>query len=131
MTNWLAVDTSMNACGVGIKRADGEFFSDIRAMERGQAEALMPMIVDLAKAAGISLTDIDAYAVTNGPGTFTGLRVGLATVRALSQASGKPAFASAPSMRFRTPRAKGRNASSSKPSGPIITCARPDMTISA
>jgi tRNA threonylcarbamoyladenosine biosynthesis protein TsaB len=41
--------------------------------------------------AGLTLQDIDLFAVTTGPGTFTGLRVGLATVRALSQATGKPA----------------------------------------
>lgn len=90
--NWLAVDTSMNACGVGIRRADGMFFSNMEIMERGQAERLMPMIVDLAQAADLKLSDISAYAVTNGPGTFTGLRVGLSTVRALSQASNKPAY---------------------------------------
>jgi tRNA threonylcarbamoyl adenosine modification protein YeaZ len=92
VTNWLGVDTSMNACGVAIRRTDGKFFSQIEVMERGQAERLMPMIVDIAKQAGIGLNNIDAYAVTNGPGTFTGLRVGLATVRALAQASGRSAI---------------------------------------
>lgn len=90
--NWLAVDTSMNACGVGLRRADGMFFSNMEIMERGQAERLMPMIMDIVKAADLSLADIGAYAVTNGPGTFTGLRVGLSCVRALAQASNKPAF---------------------------------------
>lgn len=90
--NWLAIDTSMNACGVGIRRADGQFFSRIDAMERGQAEQLMPIILDVLGQAGLSLQDIDKYAITVGPGTFTGLRVGLATIRALAQVSGKPAI---------------------------------------
>jgi len=89
--NILAVDTAMNACGVGIRRNDGMFFSNMELMERGQAERLMPMILELVKAADLTLADIGAYAVTNGPGTFTGLRVGLSTVRALAQASGKRA----------------------------------------
>lgn len=89
--NILAVDTSMNACGVAVKTADGRFFETIEYMERGQAERLMPMIVDIVAQAGITLRDIGKYAITSGPGTFTGLRVGLATVRALAQASGMPA----------------------------------------
>lgn len=88
--NWLAVDTAMNACGVGIRRADGQFFSRVEGMERGQAERLMPLVLEVAGQAGLALQDMDAYAVTMGPGTFTGIRVGLATVRALALVSGKP-----------------------------------------
>jgi tRNA threonylcarbamoyladenosine biosynthesis protein TsaB len=90
--NWLAIDTSMNACGAGVRRADGAFFSRVDAMERGQAEQLMPIILDVLGQAGLTLQQVDAIAVTNGPGTFTGLRVGLATARALAQVSGKPAI---------------------------------------
>lgn len=92
MKNWLAIDTSMNACGIGVKRADGHMVTRHAAMERGQAEQLMPMVMDALNQAGLDLADIDSYAVTVGPGTFTGLRVGLATIRALAQVSGKPAI---------------------------------------
>lgn len=90
MMNWLAVDTAMNACGVAVKRSDGQFFQTIEIMERGQAEKLMPMIMEIVAKSDLKLTDIDAFAVSTGPGTFTGLRVGLATIRALAQTSGKP-----------------------------------------
>lgn len=92
MTNWLSIDTAMNACGVGVLRADGQIFEATEFMDRGQSERLMPLILETAAKAGLKLTDIDAYAVTVGPGTFTGLRVGLATIRALAQVSGKPAY---------------------------------------
>jgi tRNA threonylcarbamoyladenosine biosynthesis protein TsaB len=90
--HWLSVDTSMNACAVGVKRADGQMFELSERMDRGQSERLMPMILEVVEQAGLKLTDIGAYAVTHGPGTFTGLRVGLAMVRALAQVSGKPAI---------------------------------------
>ncbi len=89
---WLAVDTAMNACGVAVRRADGQLFSKIEPMERGQAERLVPLIQEVVAQAGLTLPQIDAYAIGQGPGTFTGLRVGLATVRALAQVSGKPAI---------------------------------------
>lgn len=91
MINWLAIDTSMNACAVGVLRGD-QLFSKFESMERGQAERLMPMILEVIAEAGLTLQDIDAYAIAVGPGTFTGLRVGLATIRALAQSSGKPAI---------------------------------------
>ncbi len=90
MINWLSVDTSMKPCGVGVPRADGQMFEMSERMDRGQAERLMPMIIDVLARAGLGFGDIGAYAVTVGPGTFTGLRVGLSTVRALGLVSGKP-----------------------------------------
>lgn len=92
MMHWLSIDTAMNACGVGVRRADGEIFEISESMDRGQSERLMPMVLDVCTKAGLQLADIGAYAVTTGPGTFTGLRVGISTIRALSQVSGKPAI---------------------------------------
>ncbi len=92
MTHWLSIDTAMNACGVGVRRADGEIFEVTEQMDRGQSERLMPLILDTMAKAGLGLPEIGAYAVTVGPGTFTGLRVGLATARALAQVSGMPAI---------------------------------------
>ncbi len=82
----------MNACGVGVRRSDGELFETTERMDRGQSERLIPMMMDVLAQAGVTLPEIDAYAVTTGPGTFTGLRVGLSTIRALAQVSGKPAI---------------------------------------
>lgn len=58
--------------------------------ERGQAEFLVPMIQSVMQKADVGFADLDRIAVTIGPGSFTGVRIGLATARALSLASGKP-----------------------------------------
>lgn len=79
----------MNACTVVVQAGD-ELFYQHEPMSRGQSERLMPMIMDVVTQAGLTLKDIDLFAAANGPGTFTGIRVGLATIRALSQISGKP-----------------------------------------
>ena len=92
MTVWLSIDTSMNACGVGVRKSDGQLFEINERMDRGQSERLIPMVMDVLARAGLTLPDVDAYAVTTGPGTFTGLRVGLSTIRTLAQVSGKPAI---------------------------------------
>jgi tRNA threonylcarbamoyladenosine biosynthesis protein TsaB len=61
-------------------------------MKRGHAEALMPMIDEVMKASGISYASLERIAVTVGPGSFTGLRVGIAAARGIALASGKPAI---------------------------------------
>lgn len=79
----LAVDTALGACSVAL--LDGE---QIRAhifepMDRGHAERLAPMVDEAMKAAGVEFSALDRLAVTTGPGTFTGQRVGLAFMRGL------------------------------------------------
>jgi tRNA threonylcarbamoyladenosine biosynthesis protein TsaB len=61
-------------------------------MERGHAEALMPMVADVLDGAGCGAADLDLVAVTVGPGAFTGLRIGLAAARGLALAAGLPCF---------------------------------------
>ena len=60
------------------------------AMERGQAETLLPMIAAVLAAARLRFSDLDLIAVTVGPGSFTGLRIGIAAARGLALASGLP-----------------------------------------
>ncbi len=60
-------------------------------MLRGHAEALMPLIAAVMSEADVEFVDLDRIAVTVGPGSFTGLRVGVAAARALALAAGKPA----------------------------------------
>lgn len=71
-------------------RADG-LTSRSLPMMRGHAEALMPLIATVMSDAGMEFSDLDRVAVTVGPGSFTGLRVGVAAARALALAAGKPA----------------------------------------
>ncbi len=59
-------------------------------MRRGQSERLVPMIQEVMSEAALDFAALDAIAVTLGPGGFTGVRIGLATARALALASGRP-----------------------------------------
>ena len=60
-------------------------------MVRGHAEALMPLIARVMERAGLDFAALDRIAVTTGPGSFTGLRVGIAAARGIALAAGKPA----------------------------------------
>src|SRR5262245_22034221 len=82
----LAFDTAVGACSVAVWR-DGETLAMSRQpMERGQAEHLVPAIADAMSAAGAGFEHLDRIAVTIGPGSFTGVRVALATARGLALA---------------------------------------------
>jgi tRNA threonylcarbamoyladenosine biosynthesis protein TsaB len=59
-------------------------------MRRGHAEALMPMISDIMDEAGIGFADLQAVAVTVGPGAFTGIRIGLSAARGMALAANLP-----------------------------------------
>ncbi len=59
-------------------------------MAVGQAERLVPMIAEVMREAGWSWSEVELLAVTLGPGTFTGIRVGIAAARGLALATGRP-----------------------------------------
>lgn len=88
----LALDTALAACSVALVDTAGGArpMAESVAMPRGHAEALMPMVARLVEAAHLPFTDIDRFAVTVGPGTFTGIRVGVAAGRGLALATGRP-----------------------------------------
>jgi tRNA threonylcarbamoyladenosine biosynthesis protein TsaB len=58
--------------------------------KKQHAELLLPIIDELLKNTGMSISDIDGFVASKGPGSFTGLRIGLATIKGLCQGSNKP-----------------------------------------
>jgi tRNA threonylcarbamoyl adenosine modification protein YeaZ len=89
----LAIDTALEACAAAVlDTGRGALIAqESLAMQRGHAEALMPLIARVLSRARTAVADLDRIAVTVGPGSFTGLRVGIAAARGLALAAGKPA----------------------------------------
>ena len=88
----LAFDTSLTSCTVGVWQDGVLKAGESAVLPQGHAEALMPMIARVMAAAAIDYDALDRIAVTVGPGSFTGLRVGIATARGLAMAAKKPAI---------------------------------------
>jgi tRNA threonylcarbamoyladenosine biosynthesis protein TsaB len=90
----LAIDTALDACSAAVLDTDrGEIIaSESVKMARGHAEAIMPLIARVMDAAAVEFSELDRIAVTTGPGSFTGLRVGISAARGIALASGKPAI---------------------------------------
>ena len=88
----LGIDTTMAACSAAVIDTDVSqpLSAVFTAMERGHAEALAPMVAQVMKSAGLDFSQIDRIAVTTGPGTFTGVRIGLAFARGIGLARGIP-----------------------------------------
>jgi len=79
----LAVDTTFGACSAAVLQGDCVLAKRFEVMARGHAEALAPMVEAVMHAAALSFDRLDRLAVTTGPGSFTGQRVGLAFMRGL------------------------------------------------
>ena len=88
----LAIDTALDACTAGIlDTQSGRLIThESLPMKRGHAEALMPLLARVMQQSGIAFAELDRIAVTTGPGSFTGLRVGLSAGRGIGLAAGKP-----------------------------------------
>jgi tRNA threonylcarbamoyladenosine biosynthesis protein TsaB len=89
----LAIDTALEACSAAVlDTARGMLASESLPMAKGHAEALMPLVARVMADAESDFTAIDRLAVTTGPGSFTGLRVGISAARGIALAAAKPAF---------------------------------------
>ena len=95
------MDTSLSVCSAAVSEgteilAEGYVNCFIKkgagrpAKRRTHSELLMPMIDKVLADAGVDVADIDVFAVVNGPGSFTGVRIGVCAAKALAQATGKP-----------------------------------------
>jgi tRNA threonylcarbamoyladenosine biosynthesis protein TsaB len=86
----LAFDTCMAACSVALLRSgkDDGLYRRFARQERGHSEALFPMIAAVMDEAGMAFADLGTIAVTRGPGSFTGVRAGIAAARGLALATG-------------------------------------------
>jgi tRNA threonylcarbamoyladenosine biosynthesis protein TsaB len=86
----LAVDTALGACSAALLDGDTVLAHRFEPMERGHAERLAPMVEEVMAEADLPFAALDRLAVTTGPGTFTGQRVGLAFARGLRIALHRP-----------------------------------------
>ncbi|KUJ84986.1 tRNA (adenosine(37)-N6)-threonylcarbamoyltransferase complex dimerization subunit type 1 TsaB [Microbulbifer flavimaris] len=85
----LALDTTSGACSVALYD-DGRITEQFVQAERDHTRRLLPMVDEVLKQAGLELSEVDALAVSRGPGSFTGLRIAISCVQGLAFAADKP-----------------------------------------
>ncbi len=88
----LAFDTSAAHCAAALLLPGGRCLTRAEAMDKGQAERLMPLLAELLAEAGLGWRDVTRLAVGTGPGNFTGVRIAVAAARGLALGLGVPAI---------------------------------------
>lgn len=91
--NVLAVDTSGKSVGVALLREDKALFEAAFESPNTHSQTLMPLVEQALTCAGLPLSAVDLFACVVGPGSFTGVRIGVSTVKGLCQALQKPCVA--------------------------------------
>ncbi|HXC90827.1 MAG TPA: tRNA (adenosine(37)-N6)-threonylcarbamoyltransferase complex dimerization subunit type 1 TsaB, partial [Stellaceae bacterium] len=86
----LALDAAGGGCSAAVVAGDEVLGLRHAAMMHGQAEALLPLVDEAMRASGLTVAALDLVAVTTGPGSFTGIRVGLAAARGIALAANLP-----------------------------------------
>jgi len=86
----LAVDTATRSCSVAVVENHSILAEQIVVTRQTHAKHLMGMIQATIRSAEINFADLEGFAVSRGPGSFTGLRIGISTVKGLATATGKP-----------------------------------------
>jgi tRNA threonylcarbamoyl adenosine modification protein YeaZ len=88
----LAFDTSAAHCAAALLSGDRLLAEAFEAMDKGQAERLVPLLAGMLAQAGVNWPDLAALAVGTGPGNFTGVRIAVAAARGLALGLGIPAI---------------------------------------
>lgn len=86
----LGMDTSSVNATVAVMNDSKLVAEYLISNDRTHSVIIMPLLEDMLKKCGMSLNDVDVFAVVTGPGSFTGLRIGIATIKTLAQACNKP-----------------------------------------
>lgn len=88
----LAIDTALATCSAAVLDSERDIMAhETLPLTQGHAEALIPLIARVMDAGKAAFGDLDRIAVTTGPGSFTGLRVGIAAARGIALAAARPA----------------------------------------
>lgn len=87
--NILAIETTGAEASVALISESGEVFQEASDQKLNHLQNLMPMTELLLEKRGLQIDDVDIIAVSEGPGSFTGIRIGVSTARALAQTLGK------------------------------------------
>ena len=80
----LALESSARACSAALSRDGGLMAQSFQNSGLTHSRTLLPLVENMMKNCGISMKDVDAVAVAVGPGSFTGLRIGVATAKGLA-----------------------------------------------
>ena len=86
----LGIDSSAISAGCALMDSDGRIIAEqFLNTKHTHSQTLLPMVESMLKCAGVKVSDLDAAAVTVGPGSFTGLRIGVSTVKGMCYGAGK------------------------------------------
>ncbi|MDO3385101.1 tRNA (adenosine(37)-N6)-threonylcarbamoyltransferase complex dimerization subunit type 1 TsaB [Gilvimarinus sp. SDUM040013] len=90
MPTILSLDTSTEACSVAMLMQDGKIYEHFEVAAKSHTQRILPMIDDLLSECGMELASLDAIAFSAGPGSFTGIRIGMGVVQGLAFAGALP-----------------------------------------
>ena len=86
----LGLDSSTNVAGVAVINDDNVLAEFFLNTGKTHSQRLLPLLSEMMNFSDLKLQDLDVFAVTSGPGSFTGLRIGMTTMKTLAQVTGKP-----------------------------------------
>lgn len=89
----LAIDSSSVVAGVAVLNEDRLVYEAYHHHKRNHSEILMPMVEEALESSCLTAGELDLFAVSSGPGSFTGLRIGISTIKGLAHAVEKPVAA--------------------------------------